>query len=134
MRLTFSGAAIALAILPISGVVAQDSPWSKRTLPAVETAARSGDKAAQLELGDRYAEGDGVPCDRNLARRWYKRAARSNSSGRKLAYSAPVGSERYGRMAEVGGNHTALGSPEALMRLEALRTKRLPLGVKCASK
>jgi hypothetical protein len=51
---------------------------------------------------------------------WYGRAAR-NSGGDQLAYSAPVGNERFGRMMKVGGGYVSPGLPEAARRLVALK-------------
>ncbi|TPG20950.1 hypothetical protein EAH87_06275 [Sphingomonas koreensis] len=54
--------------------------------------AGHGDKNAQLALGIRYEQGDGVPRDLERARHLYARAAR-NTGTSNLVYSSPVGNE-----------------------------------------
>ena len=48
-------------------------------------AAEEGDVAAQVNLGNMYAYGDGVPKNLNEAVKWYRRAAdQGDSAGRQL--------------------------------------------------
>lgn len=90
---------------------------------ALECAAASGDKFAQLELGVRYETGDGVPRDLRRAERLYARAARTETRSRAV-YSAPVGDERHGRIIPVSAAATEPGLPEAQERLRRLRQAR----------
>ena len=91
--------------------------------PALECAAASDDKFAQLALGIRYETGDGVPRDLRRAERLYARAARDEPRSRYV-YSAPVGNERYGRLIPISDGTAAPGLAEAQERLRRLRVAR----------
>ena len=93
------------------------------TPAALECAAASGDKFAQLELGIRYETGEGVPRDLRRAERFYARAARDEPRSRYV-YSAPVGDERYGRLIPISDGTAAPGLAEAQERLSRLREAR----------
>lgn len=113
-----SGAlALTIAATPAD---AEQRSWNGRSVDEVENAARHEDKTAAFELGRRYETGqDGVPCDIAKAKKWYTRAAQT-TSGTTPSYSAPVGSERFGRLVEVGGRIVP-GLPIAAARLDALQ-------------
>lgn len=81
-------------------------------------AARSGDKQAQLALGDRFAAGLDVPHDLARARTLYAQAARA-SGGTLWIYSPPVGKEAAGRVVPVAAP-VVPGLPAAAARLAAL--------------
>ncbi|WP_112478183.1 tetratricopeptide repeat protein [Vibrio variabilis] len=53
--------------------------WSKRSNQEVTTEAKRGDLFAQIELGDRYASGNGVEEDDITAVEWYRKAAAQES-------------------------------------------------------
>lgn len=113
------------AILLIAAAQALSSgTWVGKPLAEVEHAARRGEKNAALELGKRYELGTGgAPCHAERALHWYGKAARTES-GRRLAYSPPVGRERYGRFAPVGDDPIAPGLPLAGERLAALKARQ----------
>jgi hypothetical protein len=90
---------------------------------ALECAAASGDKSAQLALGIRYEMGDGVPRDLERAEQLYARAARTDTRP-SYVYSPAVGKERFGRVIPVSPAGARPGLPEARRRFEALRRKR----------
>jgi hypothetical protein len=81
--------------------------------------AQSGDKQAQLDLGVRFEEGNGVPVDRKRAIILYRQAA-SDSGGTIWVYSPPVGNEAHGRVIQVGGGSRKPGLTQAKLRLEAM--------------
>lgn len=85
-------------------------------------AARSaaGDKQAQLELGIRYEEGNGVPINSQFARILYMRSA-TTTGGKMYIYSPPVGSSKAGRLITVESAPASIGLPEAKKRLDRLR-------------
>ncbi len=93
------------------------------TPAALECAAASGDKFAQLELGIRYESGEGVSRDLRRAERLYTQAARDEPRSRYV-YSAPVGNERYGRLIPVSDGTAAPGLAEARERSRRLREAR----------
>lgn len=129
--LTISVLSVLAAAATAPAVYAQSVGWAGQPLAAVNTAAKSGDKAAQLELGKRYESGSGgASCDIGKAKKWYARAART-TGGAALAYSAPVGKERYGRMVDVGGSRVVTGLPAAASRLDDLRARSGVLPVSC---
>lgn len=59
--------------------------------------ARAGDKQAQLELGMRYASGDGVRRDCDIARKLLRQAA-ARTGGTIWVYSPPVTKGGSGRV------------------------------------
>jgi len=121
MRLTTALLFAALSMTSMQAAVGQVSAWESTSIASVRAAAEAGDKTAQFELGRRYESGrGGASCDLKSAKHWYSRAARSNS-GNRLAYSAPVGSEKTGRFVSVGRGAAMPGLPEATFRLKRLR-------------
>lgn len=84
--------------------------------------AQSGDKYAQLELGERFEMGQGVAADRGRAIRLYRMAA-GDSGGTKWVYSPPVGSEAHGRVIPVDRRPRATGLAEARRRLALLNAQ-----------
>jgi TPR repeat protein len=90
--------------------------------PDVQSLARraqSGDKQAQLDLGIRFEEGDGVPVDRKRAIMLYRQAA-SGGGGVTWVYSPPVGIGTSGRVLAVERGVQQKGLAEAKARLVAL--------------
>lgn len=81
--------------------------------------AAAGDKQAQLDLGIRYEEGDGIERDLHFAKKLYQLAA-SDSGGVLWVYSPPVGNGTSGRVIPVRSGHNNLGLPEAKSRLSEL--------------
>lgn len=92
-------------------------------ITSLQCAAAAGDKGAQLALGIRYEEGDGVPRDLNRAEQLYRRAARADRSG-LYVYVPPAGGQRYGRVVKMGEPKSTPGLAEARIRFERLRAKR----------
>lgn len=85
--------------------------------------AAGGDKQAQLELGTRFENGDGVPLDWGRAERLYRMAAAS-SGGTIMVYVPPVGRGRSGSVMPMSTGPVVPGLPEARLRLEALEKRR----------
>lgn len=120
----------AFAILIAVAQVSTSVGWAGVPIAEVERAAKRGDKTASFELGERYEHGiGGALCDASQALRWYRKAARDDG-GRRLAYSSPVGEERYGRLMPVGADAGSPGLPRAGERLAALEAHRARLGGK----
>jgi len=89
--------------------------------PEIQSLARSaqaGSKHAELELGIRYEEGDGLPVDLDRARALYKSAA-PDTGGTIWVYSPPVGSSP-GQVIPVDTGPKQLGLVEAKKRLEEI--------------
>ncbi|HEX9464016.1 MAG TPA: hypothetical protein VGB82_15570 [Alphaproteobacteria bacterium] len=63
------------------------------SLPDLLRAAEAGDASAQYELGVLYANGDGVPTEYELARRWFGEAVRNGDGAarRQLAFMDEMG-------------------------------------------
>gem|GEM_PF-3809979 len=80
--------------------------------------AQSGDKQAQLELGIRYEQGQGVAADLERAKMLYETAAGS-SGGTHLAYS-PGSRGGPGQWIPMNSGRESPGLPEAYLRLLAL--------------
>lgn len=80
--------------------------------------AQAGDKQAQLELGERFEEGRGVPTDRGRAIRLYRMAA-SDSGGAMWVYSPSSGVGTGGRVISVDHHSKQPGLSEAKRRLES---------------
>ena len=98
--------------------------------PEIQSLARlasGGDKYAQLELGIRYEEGDGLPVDSRRAEALYRRAASSAGQGGWI-YSPPVGSNGKGRMVHVDTGRRFPGLPAARERLARLREREKGAG------
>jgi len=83
--------------------------------------ARTGDKQAQLALGIRFEEGNGVAQDRDRAIALYRQAS-SNSGGTIWVYSPAVGNGTRGRIIPIDRGPAQVGLPEAKARLLLLRT------------
>lgn len=62
---------------------------------ALAERARGGDKQAQLDLGIRFEDGNGVPQDKARAMKLY-RAAASNSGGAMWVYMPSPGNDAKG--------------------------------------
>jgi len=127
MRWPTTSVLVALVVVATAPTAnAQSVGWAGQPFTAVNSAAKSGDKAAQLELGKRYESGSGgASCNWRLAERWYSRASRTSGTGERLVYSAPVGRERFGRMMDAGSGRKVPGLPEATRRLDLLRRAKL---------
>lgn len=80
--------------------------------------ASSGDKQAQLELGRRYEEADGLPRNARRATRLYRIAAKS-SGGVQWIYQPAVGGSKA-RVVPVSVGPFVPGSEEAARRLDRL--------------
>ena len=96
---------------PVSSVAAEVQSLARR--------AQAGDKHAQLELGIRFEEGNGVERDLKRAKKLY-RAAAKDSSGRQWVYSPSTGSGSPGRAIPVVTGGLQPGLEEARIRLERL--------------
>jgi TPR repeat protein len=93
-----------------------------RAAPELRELARramAGDKQAQLDLGIRFEEGDGVPVNRKRARRLYRMAA-SDGGGPAWVYVPSVIEGRPGRVMQLGEGSRQAGLAQAKLRLEAL--------------
>ena len=112
-----------IAMLFAVSQIATAVDWPGVPVAQVRHSAKRGVKAASLELGMRYERGtNGVPCDAHQALRWY-RAAAHDDGGQRLAYSPPVGRERYGRLMPIGHDSVSPGLPMAGERLAALEAR-----------
>lgn len=89
---------------------------------ALAQRAQYGDKQAQLELGIRFEEGNGVRRDLETAKKLYTAAA-SDSGGRIWVYSPSVGNGTKGRVIPVDRGPKRLGSDEATYRFSRLEKK-----------
>jgi len=96
--------------------------WRMIPMQVVQDCADRGDKPAQYEMGRRYELGIGVNRDFRAALRWYRRSARQQIH-KSYTYSAPVGSEHYGRAIEYGERTIIPGYPPAIQRLYSLDKK-----------
>jgi hypothetical protein len=81
--------------------------------------AQAGSKAAQLELGRMFEDGNGVPEDADRACRLYEAAA-ATTGGTIYVYSPPVGKGGSGRVIPITTPIVA-GLPVARERLQSLR-------------
>ena len=95
---------------PASSVAAELKSLARR--------AQAGDKHAQLELGIRFEEGNGVERDLKRAKGLY-RAAATDSGGTIWVYSPPVGNSP-GRTIPINKGPKQLGLAKAKERLEGL--------------
>jgi uncharacterized protein len=82
-RLTAAGAFCALALLALTPALAGTKPDA--SVQATMTAARKGDAAAQLKLGDMYDLGEGVAQDFKEAVKWYRAAAEQGNAQAQFA-------------------------------------------------
>ena len=88
-------------------------------LPEFQDLARraaAGDKYAQLDLGVRYEEGNGVPRDLKRAKQLYRLAA-TPSGGTMYIYTPPVRQGGKGMVMPVNVGPRVEGLDEAKMRL-----------------
>jgi len=88
----------------------------------LKAAANRGDKQAAYELGRRYEAERGGHCNAAVAKHWYELAARDSFQEPQVFYTAPVGTQKYGRMVRLGQRLKLPGLTEAKERLNALRT------------
>ena len=115
---------VAFASLIVSCPAADANPrWTGVGVTQVERFARRGDKSAQLELGQRFRLGNGVPRDLRAAKRWYRRAERTTTV-RNFVYSGPVGTEKHGRALPVGDAAGEIGLPQATACLSAMEVRQ----------
>ena len=94
--------------------------------PAVQTLARqalTGDKHAQLALGIRYEEGDGVAPDPKRARKLY-RAAATTTGGTIYVYVPPTRKGGRGYVTPVNMGPVVAGLKEAKERLDVSRSTK----------
>jgi TPR repeat protein len=89
-------------------------------LQALALRAQAGDKQAQLDLGIRYEQGNGVRPSREHAIRLYSKAARA-SGGVTYVYNPPVAKGQLGALHRIDGGVVRSGLPEAARRLARLR-------------
>jgi len=94
-------------------------------LPEVQALARraqAGDKQAQLDLGIRFEEGNGVQQDKKRARKLY-RAAASDSGGTAWVYMPSPGNGAPGRVIPVdkGPRQPGLDEAKAKMSIHEAR-------------
>ena len=80
---------LGLAVLLAAGIAAlsfavKPAPYVPPRVRALEEKARTGDVAAQLELGNLYYNGDGVPRDAREAMRWWRGAAEKGNAVAQL--------------------------------------------------
>lgn len=90
--------------------------------------ASGGNKQAQLELGIRYEEGQGLPVDLERARKLYTMAA-SDNGGTMWIYSPPVRNGAKGRVVPIDRGIMQPGLIEARQRLDALTRRASDLKV-----
>jgi len=110
-------------------------PCEAIPLPLLASLARNpANKHAQLELGKRYEEGRGVAQDFDMARKFYRMAARDTRRGRPIQLPgrdlSPLSFGEFGHggtLIEAGYNRprvpgfvSAVGLPEARERLRQL--------------
>jgi len=90
---------------------------------ALARRAVAGDKWAQLQLGIRFEEGNGVAVNWDRAARLYRMAA-ATTGGTIMVYVPPVTPGRSGRVMPLSSGPRMTGLPQARERLEALRKRR----------
>jgi len=81
--------------------------------------AQTGNKRAQLDLGIRFEEGNGVPQDSGRAIKLYRMAS-IDSGGRVWVYAPPLGKGRRGTVQPIGKGLQQRGLAEAASRLKVL--------------
>lgn len=92
-------------------------------IQALARAAAAGNKQAQLDLGIRYEEGNGVPRDLKRAERLYRRAA-SDTGGTTYVYTPPVGKHGKGMVLPMNKGPVMPGLEEAKRRLIDLQGRQ----------
>ena len=98
------------------------TPPGNRGIEQIQRLARTaqaGSKAAQLELGRMFEDGNGVPEDADRACRLYE-AAGATTGGTIYVYSPPVGKGGSGRVIPIT-TPVVQGLPVARERLQSLR-------------
>ena len=65
-------------------LAAQQTKSDQRPLKEVRAKAEAGDAGSQVELGIRYADGEGVTKDQVEAVKWYRKAAEQNYAKAQL--------------------------------------------------
>ncbi len=91
-------------------------------LPELQNLARraaAGDKHAQLDLGIRYEEGNGVPRDLKRAKQLYRLAA-TPSGGTMYVYTPPVRKGGKGMVTPMNMGPRIEGLEEAKRRLQSM--------------
>jgi hypothetical protein len=83
--------------------------------------ARTGDKPAQFELGQRYEEGRGVPVNLSAARLLYEAAAANSGEG--VPVWAPGVGDAPGRVVFLESGIKSPGLPAAQQRLKTMDAK-----------
>lgn len=96
--------------------------WASESLKKVEIAAARGDRYAELELGKRYEDGDGVPKNLDKAIRLYRSAA--NTTPQITRYHAPIPGSGHIFTAITEARPPRARLPEAERRLEDAITLR----------
>ncbi len=87
---------------------------------ALAAHAQRGDKQAQLDLGIRYEEGNGLPADPKRARKLYRLAA-ATTGGLIYVYQTPVKKGGRGGVVPVNLGPTVRGLAEAKVRSTAMK-------------
>lgn len=82
-RLTIAGILCVLGLCCNAPLMAVDK--TEPPVQATTNAARKGDAAAQLKLGEMYDLGDGVPQDYKEAARWYRLSAEQGNPAARFA-------------------------------------------------
>ncbi|WP_066518546.1 SEL1-like repeat protein [Sphingobium cloacae] len=82
------------------------------TLQNLAARARAGEKEAQLDLGMRFEEGNGVPQDKARAMKLYRQAA-SDSGGTVWVYMPSPGNGVKGRVVPVYRGPRQVGLEDA---------------------
>ncbi|MDQ4419548.1 hypothetical protein OOT33_03725 [Sphingobium sp. DEHP117] len=89
---------------------------SDAELQSLASRARAGEKQAQLELGTRFEEGNGVPLDIGKAKALYGQAA-ADTGGTMWVYMPSPGNGAPGRVVSVDTGPKQAGLDEAKKRL-----------------
>jgi hypothetical protein len=108
---------MSLGFVPCNGTVQSVSNISDLTCWAGK-----GDKQAQLNLGEIYELGIGVPVNLKRARGLYAAAA-SATPNTTYVYSPPVGSETYGRVIPMNMGIATAGLDDAKIALARVTAK-----------
>jgi len=92
-------------------------------IQALAQRAQAGDKQAQLNLGIRFEEGNGVPRDTRRAMKLYRRAAQT-SGGRIWVYAPSPGNGAKGRVVPMYLGPKRKGLVEAMRRVSTIFLKQ----------